>query len=836
MSNKATIRTTLSILTALLTFIAAPAGAQERPGRPAEGRMAGLTVSGAVVDAATGEPIPSATVAVWRAADSTLATGTVATDNGRFVIEGIRPGRYYVKVSFIGYETATVDDVNLSPQQPRTDLGTIRLAVDTAMLDEVEITAERDFMEVHIDKNVYNTKDQLVSQGGSATDVLRNIPAVEVDMDGQISLRGNQNVAVLINGRPAQMTGQMLASFLGGLPANTIERVEVIPNPSARYEPDGMSGILNIVLKRDADIGLGGSITAGTGTQDRANLSGMLSLGKGPLSARANYGFRYGLRDSEGTRFNEYRFTDAFEYLEVLNTGERSMQSHSLGLNVDYRLGNKNTLSASSMVNLRGGNGDDRNAYAEWAAAVDSTLYARHTEDEDRDLNLDFGLAFRRVIDPTKHELTVDLRYERQHEDEEQNYWQEEILRGADPRITTRERSEMGERVHSTSLQIDYLRPLGREGKLEAGYKGSLQRLETDFFAEFFDDVLGAYVPDVNQNNAFVFDEQIHAAYGIIGQQWGPVGAQVGVRLEQAMTTFELETTGTAYDNDYFSIFPSAFLTYKLSDAHQFRLSYSKRINRPRVSGRFNQLSPFTDLSDPLYRRVGNPYLKPEYTHSMELTYTLTGRQTSLSLSPYFRRTVDVIRSIESVDPNGVTTVTFQNLDESSSWGAEAIGTLRLGSRVNAFASFNAYRVNTDASSLSSALSNDAFGWATRLNATVKVTPTLDVQASWFYRAPMDVEQGRMGAMSWTDVALRQQLFRNKASLSLRVNDPFRMSGFHMERDTPTFYLKNTREWDSPSLGLTLTYNFGQQDRSRNFNRRREQQESGGFEEMEMGY
>lgn len=808
-----------SFLYLLLAFFTlAPAAQAQRPagasGAAPGSRTAMMPqgqISGTILDADTGTPIEMATVALWRMADSTLATGAVTKADGSFLIEGMRPGRYYAQVSFIGYHTHTVDAVNLTPGALQFAMGTVCLAPDTALLDEVEVTAERDFMEVRIDKNVYNTRDQIVSIGGSATDVLRNIPSIEVDIDGQVSLRGSQNVAVLINGKPSQMNGEMLASFLAGLPASSIERVEVIPNPSARYEPDGMSGILNIVLKQDAERGISGAVTAGVGTLGDYNLSGMLGYSQGPLSARVTYGFRNGTRQMEGTRFNEYRFRQPFDYLEVLNDGERSRRSNTVNLNVDYKLSRQNMLSLSGMVGSRGNDGNELNAYSELGADhLVTSRYDRRSTQDGHGFNLDYGLSFSRTLDPGKHEFIAEVRFQNRDEDNANTYEQELLQPDAAPLLTDLERTTMGQQNRNTSVQLDYVRPIGADGKLETGYKGTLQQLDYDYYAEAFSDAQQAYLPDLNQNNTFQYDQQVHAAYAILEQQFGRLGAQVGLRAEQVQTTFDLATTNEAYDNDYFSLFPSTFLTYKVNDAHQFRLSYSKRINRPRTWF----LNPFSNREDPLFRREGNPYLRPEYVHSMELTYKQTAEKTSLTISPYYRRTIDVIRFIDSVDEAGVTTLTFKNLDKSESFGAEVIGTLRMGDRFNTFASFDAYRVATDGSNVETSLSNNAFGWSTRLNATYKLTSLLDLQASLFYRAPMNVEQGRIAAMTRSDIALRQQFPGKKASLSLRVNDPFDTAGFRIQRDTPTFYLENTRRFDSRSVNLTFTYNFGRQDRN----------------------
>ena len=789
------------------------------------------SVGGIVVDGATGEPMEAATIAVWSGADSSLVTGAITDAKGAFAIEGLRRGRYYIEASFIGYRPLRIADVAVTPAAPRVDLGTIRLEPDNTFLDEVEVTAERAFVEVGIDRTVYNTKDQPVTAGGSASDVLRNIPSVEVDIDGNVSLRGNQNVAILINGRPSPMTGEALTSFLQGLPSEMVERVEVIPNPSARYDPDGMSGILNIVLRQQADIGLGGNLTANGGTQSSFGASGNLNYGKGPWGIFTSYSLRGGNRDSEGDTFRENRFMDPLTYLDQEEIGERTMLSNTFNTTVDYRLSRQNTVSLSAMLSQRGGTNDGLTAYRTLDAGQDLTeRLQRSTTSERSDFNMDYRLSFKRVLEAQRHELSAELRYEGEWEDDRGDYTQQLLTAaGAPAGPAELETSDVSEQNNEATFQIDYIRPLAG-GRLETGLKSELRLMNSEAYLEDFDHERGTWVPDVGQNNAFDYDQQIHAAYGIYAREAGRLGVQVGVRLEQALNTFDLKTTGEAYDNNYFSAFPSAFLTYKLQESEagsrSVKLSYSKRINRPNEW----QLNPFGDFQDPLFRRVGNPYLNPEYTHSFEASLTQFTQGASLTLTPYFRRTVDVVRWYTEVTPDGVSVTTFRNLDESDSWGAEAIGTLRLGQRLNAFASFNAYRVVTDGSNVSSDYSNDAFGWAARGNATINLTPDLDLQLSYFYRAPMNVEGGRMGAMSRGDIGVRQKLWGERASLSLRLSDPFNTMVMRGWREDDRFYQQMRRDWNARQLNLTFTYNFGQQQRRPN----RSEMERGDGEEMEQ--
>ncbi len=774
-------------------------------------------ISGRVIDDEDNEPIVSASIAVWRETDSTLATGTITSADGTFSIDGLPPAKYFVKVSFVGYESVTIDDLALEASDGTTDLGRIRLRPDTALLDEVVVEEERSFIEVGIDKTVYNTRDQLASVGGSATDLLENIPSVEVDIDGNVSLRGSQNVAIHINGKPTSMSGDALASFLQGLPSNAIDRIEVIPNPSAKYEPDGMSGILNIVLRKDQDRGLGGSLTAGGSTQSEYNASGLLSFQRGDWNTFVNYGFRRSTRDSEGDRYRRNKFEDPLTALRQDDFGERGGFSHNVNGSVDYSLSRNSTLTYSPRLSIRTGESSGRVGYRVTDANEELLRrYRRSTAGDGYDLDLDHRLTFQHIVDPGRHEFSAELEFEHETESDEDFYEQQDLTFDGVPANATPEMQLVSEdeKNREGAVQVDYVRPL-LDGQLEAGYKGSLESIDSRFFSWSFDHDVDEYLADAELNNAFVYDEQIHAGYVIGRQEFGKIAAQVGVRVEKALTQFNLTTTHETFRNDYFSIFPSAFLTYEIQASResqkQVRLSYSKRVNRPNTW----QLNPFGDFQDPLFRREGNPFLSPEYTHSYEVSYIQFAGPATITISPYYRMTIDEISWHQFLTDDGVSIVTFRNFDSSDSWGAEAIGTLRLGDWLRANANFNLYRVVTDGSNVDSDLSNDAIGWSARANGTFNVQPDLAVQLSFYYRAPMDIENGRIGSFSRANLAIRQHLFNRKASLSLRVRDPLNMAGFRMQREDDRFYQESFRSWNAREVSLSFTYNFGNQQEER---------------------
>ena len=812
----------------LLATVSLPfsALAQQRPQPEPEQRGGAFAATndarifGTVIDDENGQHIESATVAVWRAADSTLATGAITGEGGTFEIEGLQGGNYYVKVSFVGYVTATIDDVNLETGDGTADLGSVRLTPDMAFLDEVLVEEERSFMEVGIDKTVYNTREQLASVGGSATDVLENIPSVEVDIDGNISLRGSQAVAIHINGKPTSMSGDALASFLQGMPSNMVERVEVIPNPSARHDPEGMSGILNIVLRKDQDRGLGGSLSLGGSTASEYNGSGLVNFQKGDWNTFLNYGFRRMDRESEGDRYRRNKFEDPLTALSQDDFGARGGFSHSLNGSVDYSLGPQSTLTYSPRVSIRTGESEGLVGYRVTNMS-DELLerYRRTTLSDQNDFNMDHRLSFQRILDPGRHEFSVDIEVENESETGDELFEQQNLNFEGDLADNTPERQVVTEDENNIEgeFQIDYMRPL-LNGRLEAGYNASIESIDNTFFSQTFDYGAGSYIPDIDLNNEFIFDEQIHSTYGIVSQEAGRFGAQIGVRAERASTKFDLTTTNETYEHSYFSVFPSAFMTYKIQEEREsqkiVRLSYSKRVRRPNTW----QLNPFGDFQDPLFRREGNPFLNPEYTHSYEISYIQYSGPATLTVSPYFRRTVDQISWHQFMTNEGVSIVTFRNFDMSDSWGAEVVGTVRLGDWIQANGNFNAYRVVTDGSNVDTNLSNDALGWSARANGTINVRQDLAVQLSFFYRAPMDIENGRIGSFSRANFAVRQFLFNRKGSLSLRVSDPLNMAGSRIQREDDRFYQESFRSWNAREVGLSFTYNFGTQQDRRNRN------------------
>ena len=812
--------------TTLALLVTATAFLQAQPGRGAGG-----VIGGSVADLESGESLPGATIALWNGADSSLVTGMAADVNGRFRMEGLRPGNYYLKISSIGYLTRTVPDVSLRAGSMEAALGTIGLEADPDLQgDEVTVTGERADVEFRSDRTVYNVEDQPISTGGNAIDVLKTVPQVEVDIDDNVSLRGSNNVAVQINGRPVPINGEALASFLKSLPADMIVKVEIIPNPSAKYDPEGMAGIINIVLEeKKEEGGISGNVSVSGGYPNQASASGSLNLRGSKLNLFSSYGFRYNERSSSGILFRENRIPGfPVNFLDQTSDGERIRRSHVLNNTLDWTVDPKNTLSVSAVVSYRGGNSTDLIDYTIWNLGdLDTSRTLRTSPERDGGLNMDYSLTHRWVAEPSRHELVTEVRVNTDDDEDRATYVERAVGEIQSDSLVQRQRAVFDEYDAGGTLQSDYVRPIGEMGRVETGYRGEFRTINNSVFSETLDPSSGEFQPDTDLNNEFRFDEWVHAVYAIYNHTFGKLDAQVGLRGELVTTDFNLLTTEEVFENDYTSLYPSAAASYAFSDRTRLRGSVSRRVQRPGVW----RLNPFTEYEDRLNRHRGNPYLRPEYTNSVEIGLNHFTDWGTLSLSPYYRHTTDQIERWLTIDSQGVSTVSWENFASTDSYGADIVATFRLGERVRGYASSSLYRIDLDGTNIDSDLANDAFGWSVAANASVVLLSWLDFQSNWHYRSPIKISGGEIDAFTSLDAALKATFLEKRASLSLRASDIFNTMHFNLFRSDDTYFVDMERDWQSQSVVLTFSYDFGSRDNSQQ--RRQRRNGGGGGEDME---
>jgi outer membrane receptor protein involved in Fe transport len=802
---------------------ARPAAQRPAPQPPAAGPG---EVRGSVVDAESSAPVARASVAVWSAADSALVAGAIARPDGSFRIEGLRPGTYYLRVSMMGYGTRITERFTIAEASPRAAAGSVRLTKSALVLEGLSVTAERQAATLAPDRNTYGARS-VAPAATTASEVLEAVPSVQVDADGRVSLRGNENVVVQINGRPSPIRGAQLAGYLKQLPANTLDRVEVVPNPSAKYDPEGMAGIINIVLKQNVDLGLSGGLTLGASTADRYVASGNLGYQRGPATLALTYGFTSDDRTLAGvndrTRLGAQRA--ATSYTEQDIRGSNGNGGHNATATLDLRLGERDVLSQSLQLNARGSSEESFSALSE----LDATRqlldqYERVRDQEDQARLVDYTLAWKRTLQPQRHEISAELRANAT-EDEDQNYLWRQPLNGGGRMDAERNLTEASSRFYTA--QLDYTRTLAQRTKLETGYRGTLRDIDRDFLVQT--DALGSGQWLRNdRSNALSFSESVNAVYGVLSHAAGKVEMQGGLRAEYANRNFSLASSRESFPYDYVSFFPSGLLNYKLSDQSQVKLSYSRRVRRPGTQ----ELNPFPNFFDQQNVFLGNPRLNPEYTDAVELGFQRSMKMGSVQLSPFYRRTTDVIRFIvntaDTVAGREATSISFKNLDSGSSWGTDLNGQLRLGQMLSGLASFNVFQMVTEGGSESS-LSTNAVTWSARLNGTLNVSPKTSLTAAYFYRAPMNIEGGRFESMSFANFSVRYKLLGERASVTLRASDPFNTQRFRVRAGDDNVIQLTERTSTSRALHLTFQSTFGRPPRLRQRPQQQEPQGSSPF-------
>ena len=768
-------------------------------------------VLGTVVDTATKEPVARASIAVRSRKDSSLVTGAIAGTDGAFHIQGLRPGDYYLRTTSIGFKPRSYT-FSITDAAPRANVGSLTLTRIAVTLQSVQVAGQAPTMVIEPDRNTYRAKD-VAPAAANASEVLQATPSVEVDGDGKVSLRGNENVAIQINGRPTPITGAQLAAYLKQIPANIVERIEVVPNPSAKYDPEGMAGIINIVLKAQTDLGVSGGLNVGGANINRMNAGTNLGYQSGAVTLFGTYGYN---SDNRGiTGLNDRLSYDPSGaprlYTNQLIDGNNSSGGHNFSTNVDYKLTDRDVISNQFSINRRHGFDNSLAGYTDLdAQQAFIDRYDFYRNDKSTGLMFDNSLSFKRTFEARKHELSSEVRFNRTRDEDSTVLWQQPLTQAgavSGSRILG-ESDQTSALTRQLTAQVDYVKQLRASTKLETGLKETSRWLDRDFLV--LKDSLGdgTWLRS-GLSNTFNFDDHVHAGYGVLSESVGRFDLQAGLRAQFANRNFSLADGSGAYPYSYHSLFPSGVINYKPSDASQIKVSYSRRTRAPGTQ----ELNPFPVFFDQQNVFIGNPKLNPEYTDAFELSMSRNGALGSIQLSPFYKRTTDVItvdiNTAAKIDGRDVTAISFQNAAKSNSWGTDLNGSLRLGPKFNGFAGFNLYKLVTDGGS-QSVLSSNAVTWSYRLNATTQLSPTVSLQGNYFYRAPMNIARGRFSAMQMTNISLRKKLDGDNMSVAVRFVDPFDTMKFRIKAGDDNLTQITARKFGVRATFVTFQYNFGQ--------------------------
>lgn len=776
---------------------AARAGTGDGPGGPGE-------VRGSVVAASSGQPLAGAVVALKGDSGAGVVAGATTGSDGRFRLSGLPAGGYQLQVSLLGYAPVT-REAAVAAGAATVDVGAVRLSPAAVQVEGLQVQGQRSEITVAPDRTVYSTRDMPAIQGGVATDALRAVPELDVDLEGKVTLRGT-SPTIHINGRPTPMRGEALQRFLEQLPANRLDRIEVMPNPSAKYEADGAGGIVNIVLKQNADLGLSGSLGLTAGTRGTRGGFSNLAYQQGRFTLFGNGSLNFHERESTRYDLRQNLLVDPTTFLEQDGRSGNQGRFSRFDVTAEFRLAEKSTLWSSLSGGGYGSDSDGSTAYTFMDALRHPTQrYSRTTLSEWGRSNSDASLGFKHVVEQGKHEFSMEARRSHSGGNNDGRFWKQLYdLDGAPLDLPVELLvNDSDEDEYRTWLKADYERPVGGT-RVQVGYQASMQSTENDQRRENFASEASTS-PLWSLHNAFQYDETFHQGYLTLSRKLGRLSVQGGVRAEQAATEFLLPSTGESFDNRYTSLFPNANLAYDLGEGRRVGLNYSRRIQRPWIW----YLNPVDGSTDPLTRYVGNPYLKPQYTHSFGGDLSWSGQKGTLRFAPYYRHTQDDWGRITRSDQAGVLTSTWENVASIQNYGASINAMMRSTGRLSGSVGLSGYREVRDASNLSRDYSGSDFRYHANSNLTVALGPNTNLQGMLWYRSAQELPQGRMGSHVMMSVGARRQLFNKKATLNLRVQDPFEMARYNFETRDRTHVQIARNNWSMRSASLSLSYNFG---------------------------
>jgi outer membrane receptor protein involved in Fe transport len=804
---------------------AGPGAGQQRPGGGANMPQIGR-IYGKLVDAQTKKGVEYASVALLRQKDSSLVTGMLSKPNGDFDLESLPFGPFLVRINFMGYNTI-YKKVTVTPQAMSQDLGNIRLEANAKALSEVEVTGQRSAFQMNIDKKVFNVDRNLTSVGGTAADVLKSVPSVNVDIDGNVKVR-NSSPTIFVDGKPSTLS-------IDQIPADAIESVELITNPSAKYDAEGMSGILNIVLKKNKKAGFNGMLQGGIGTGDKYNAGGNFNVRQGKVNFSANYNLNANRNWGNGTTA---RTNFAVPGLSDLNYIDQNSDSRSGGqfqfgrIGLDYYLDNRNTLSLSQ--NIVGGRFKNRETLASAYSDENKEVYRRNTRYSDNEFafnNYTTTLGFKHLFAEPNKELTADVSINKSNNSRNGGFsTQGEDLSGnpVGNRFVQSNHSKGNSDFYS--FQADYVDPMGKTGKFETGIKGTFRNYGSIY--DVFDGGNNGKTKIDSLSNDYKYNEQIYAVYANYSNAIKNFGYQVGLRAEQYIYAGEIPSEGMKFKPTKAvpGLFPSVYLSYKLEKEQELQLNYSRRVNRPN----FFQLIPYRDFSDPLNHRQGNPNLKPEYTNSLEFSYMKTWKKHNFLGSLYYRNTNNLISTInEPIHPGTDTLLTtFVNANKNFSYGAELTMKNQIIQGWDITTNVNLYQTELHVRNEKENYTNSGFSWLAKINSETKLPANFTFQVTANYQAPAITipsgsgggrgggfmmiptsAQGTIRGMSSVDLALRKDFLKNKAlTTTLSLSDVFNTREFGMEQESPYFYQDMLRKRESRVLRLNVSYRFGKFD------------------------
>lgn len=784
-------------------------------------------ITGKVIEKSTNLPLEYSTITIKNTTNSASVFGGITNNKGEFSVQ-VPKGTYDIVIEFISFQPFQINSKTITQN---TNLGTISLSEGAEQLKEVVVRAEKTTVEIKLDKKVYNVGNDLMVKGGTISDILDNIPSVSVDVEGNVSLRGNENVKILVDGRPSNAINVTEALKL--IPADAIDKVEVITNPSARYDAEGGGGILNIILKKGKNQGINGTFVATTGTPDNHGITGTVNFKTKEFNLFSTQGYSY--RNGPGNAMTNSRYLNddnsTKSYMNEDRDNERISKSYNGNFGFDWYL--DKTLTWTNTVNFRKSLGDNRDDV--FQNYFDENYIYEYTRNRINDevsdsKNLEYATNFTKNFKKSGHKLTIDGSFS-------SNIDNNSALitdKTSNSSLTSLDETINNQKQGRNLIQTDYVLPLGKGSQFEAGYRGDFNTVTTNY------SVVQNGIPQPNFTNTLEYKEKINALYTQYGFKVKKLSSLFGLRWEDSdIDVNQLETND--YNNKkYNNFFPSAFFNYELTDNSNLSLSYSKRIQRPR--GR--QLNPFNNLSSNVNIFIGNPDLDPSFTDAIDLGYLKKWNKFTLNTSAYVNKTSDVFQFVrkESGDfQNGIPVVISTPINLSTEYRAGFEFTLNYSPykwwKLNS--NFNFFYVETDGdytytdftgNEVYQNFDNKTNSWFARLSSKVSLPYKIDWQTNMNYNGIQKTAQGRNMDVFSMNLAFSKDVLKDKATVSLNVSDVF-----NSRKRKAYTYLPGVvdsygeMQWRERQITLSFTYRFNVQKNEREKKPRgNNQQDDGG--------
>lgn len=803
-------------------------------------------VTGKVIDSKSGSAVEYATVALLRPADSSLVNGSVTSSNGSFSVS-VAYGKYLLRVSFMGYNTYYhTSTITLSQSNPTLNVGKIKISPAATMMDEVVITAERSMVEYQLDKRVINVDKNIVTGGGTATDILETVPSVAIDNDGNVTLRGSTNVKVLINGRPYELLSSDLESLLEQIPASTVENVEVITNPSAKYDPEGMSGIINLKLKEKTAgaLGLNGVANLNVGTPlaflfpsyPREFMPAIIPTAMGSINL--NYTTeKYNLffnADAGVRSHGHLGHTDVERMFNGVATSHDSMDNYSVGSNYmgslkfggEYYINDKNTILLS--YQLRGGKRMHGSLIDSWDILYpdDSMSYRQTDTSSNFSLNHSFNLNYTKKFEEKDRLLTFDATFSMRHRDGDgdqiQNYLFNDI---ANWHNYYERESETHNQHKSLNVQLNYVHPFAKNWRLEAGYEGRGMWADQNsiYNRTEYDPATGILMDpyfDATSSTHYFHRQQVHAIYATVGGKIVEgLTAQAGLRGEYS-NVYGYDVNHPASDTvnkTYWQPYPTLHLSYEINKDQSIQLSYSRRVRRPQMW----DLNPYMDVREGMQLSFGNPSIDPEFTNAIELSYNIGFKTVNIFTSAYYRQTNNMMTRYGFVwdassaaryswwmpynpEYDGYWASTWQNLNTGTNYGLEVIFDWQVFKWWKLNLSVNLFESTIEGTELLNNEDKQAFRTSGKFSSFMNLPKDWTIQLSGQYRAPFMDLQTEMWPSYWVDLAVKKDVLQKRGTINIRIGDVFRTGGFGHE----TYNEQMNRVMSSRRISPTVSVGF----------------------------